>query len=80
MSINRRTIFFFPNYNNCRNDITCLNDHFKIRKSKATLYYKVVGDICEIGLKNQYDENLCLKAAFHPCINVYIYKPINRSE
>ena len=21
-----------------------------------------------------------LKAAFHPCVNVYIYKPINRSE
>ena len=20
------------------------------------------------------------KAAFHPCVNVYIYKPINRSE
>ena len=21
-----------------------------------------------------------LKAAFHPCVNVYIYKPINKSE
>ena len=21
-----------------------------------------------------------VKAAFHPCVNVYIYKPINRSE
>ena len=21
-----------------------------------------------------------IKAAFHPCVNVYIYKPINRSE
>ena len=29
---------------------------------------------------NKYSEKFAIKAALHPCANVYIYKPINWSE